>query len=102
MIKVFFYFRTNTHEARAADHQFLAILSACRDSCVANANMGPSLISTEEMMLLDVNPPKEHIDQFWIRQTEELIASKVKSIQDTLASESKKFADVQRSIRDTG
>merc|ERR1712029_1010631 len=41
-------------------------------------------------------------DQFWIRQTEELIASKVKSIQDTLASESKKFADVQRSIRDTG
>ena len=94
--------RTSTVEARSADHQFLGILSSCRDSCVASGNMGPSIITPEEMMLLDINPPKEHIDQFWIRQTEELIAAKVKSIQDTLASESKKFSDIQRSIRDTG
>ena len=53
-------------------------------------------------MLLDVNPPLETIDQFWIRQTEELIAVRVKSIQDTLAVESKKFAEVQKTIRDTG
>ena len=59
-------------------------------------------ISGEEMVLLDINPPRDTIDQFWIRQTEELIAVRVKSIQDTLAAETKKFAEVQRSIRDTG
>ena len=91
-------------EARAADHQFLGTLSACRDSCVASASLGPAgaSISGEEMVLLDINPPRDTIDQFWIRQTEELIAVRVKSIQDTLAAETKKFAEVQRSIRDTG
>ena len=88
-------------EARQADHQFLGILQSCRDSCVASAGMAPSGITAEEMMLLDVNPP-DNIDQFWIRQTEELIAVKVKSIQDTLTIDSKKFADIQRSIRDNG
>ena len=93
-----------TVEARAADHQFLGTLSACRDSCVASASLGPAgaSISGEEMVLLDINPPRDTIDQFWIRQTEELIAVRVKSIQDTLAAETKKFAEVQRSIRDTG
>ena len=42
-------------------------------------------ISQEETMLLDVNPPQENIDQFWIRQTEELMAARVESIQDQLA-----------------
>ena len=96
------YFRTNTVEARTADHQFLGILASCRDSCVAAAGLGPTGISQEEMMLLDVNPPLDNIDQFWIRQTEELIAVRVKSIQDTLAIESKKFAEVQKTIRNTG
>ena len=96
-----FFSRTNTVEARQADHQFLGILQTCRDSCVAKAGMAPSGITAEEMMLLDVNPP-DNIDQFWIRQTEELIAVKVKSIQDALAVDSKKFADIQRSIRDNG
>jgi len=91
-----------TVEARTADHQFLGILASCRDSCVAAAGLGPTGISQEEMVLLDVNPPLETIDQFWIRQTEELIAVRVKSIQDTLAVESKKFAEVQKTIRDTG
>jgi len=59
-------------------------------------------ISPEETMLLDVNPPLENIDQFWIRQTEELIASRVKSIQDKLAGENKKFSEVQRVIQDIG
>ena len=94
--------RTNTVEARQGDHQFLGILAACRDSCLAGAGMGPSNINTEEMMLLDLNPPRESIDQFWIRQTEELIAAKVKSIQDTLASENKQFTEVQRAIREIG
>ena len=31
-----------TVEARAADHQFLGTLSACRDSCVASASLGPA------------------------------------------------------------
>lgn len=54
------------------------------------------------MMLLDINPPSSTIDQFWIRQTEEIIAFRVKSIQDTLVTETKKFADIQKSIRSTG
>ncbi len=29
-----------------------------------------------------MNPPQERIDQFWIRQTEEIIASAVRKIQD--------------------
>jgi hypothetical protein len=29
-----------------------------------------------------MNPPQERIDQFWIRQTEEVIASAVRKIQD--------------------
>ncbi len=29
-----------------------------------------------------MNPPLERIDQFWIRQTEEIIASAVRKIQD--------------------
>ena len=53
-------------------------------------------------MLLDINPPSATIDQFWIRQTEEIIAFRVKSIQDTLATETKKFADIQKSIRSAG
>ena len=42
-------------------------------------------ISPEETMLLVVNPPQENIDQFRIRQTEELMAARVESIQDQLA-----------------
>ena len=38
-------------------------------------------------MLLAVNPPQQNIDQFWIKQTEETIASRVKSIQEQLAAE---------------
>ena len=96
-------FRTNTVEARQADHQFLGILQTCRECCLASESLAPqSAINTEEMMLLDVNPPLESIDQFWIRQTEEMIAMKVKSIQDILAADSKSFADVQRSIRENG
>ena len=53
-------------------------------------------------MLLDVNPPQEKIYQFWIRQTKELIAARVKSIQDQLAGENKKFSEVQRVIQDIG
>ena len=94
--------RTNTVEARQGDHQFLGILAACRDSCLAGAGLGPGNINPEEMMLLDLNPPRESIDQFWIRQTEELIAAKVKSIQDTLAAENKQFTEVQRAIREIG
>ena len=94
--------RTNTVEARQGDHQFLGILAACRDSCLAGAGLGPANINTEEMMLLDLNPPRETIDQFWIRQTEELIATKVKNIQETLALENKQFTEVQRAIREIG
>ena len=77
-------------------------MSSCRDSCLASASLGPSGISSEELTLLDINPPGDSIDQFWIRQTEDIIAIKVKSIQDTLAAETKKFSDVQKSIRNTG
>ena len=94
--------RTSTVEARQGDHQFLGILAACRDSCLAGAGLAPNTIHQEEMMLLDINPPREKIDQFWIRQTEELIAGKVKSIQDTLATENKQFSEVQRAIREIG
>jgi len=95
--------RTSTVEARAGDHQFLGILACCRDSSLALGSAGVGVgISPEETMLLDVNPPLENIDQFWIRQTEELIACRVKSIQDTLAGENKKFSEVQRSIQDIG
>ena len=42
-------------------------------------------ISPEKTMLLDVNPPQENNDPFWIRQTEAFIAARVESIQDQLA-----------------
>ena len=68
---------------------------------MTSASIGTG-INQEETMLLDVNPPKDSIDQFWIRQTEELIASRVKSIQDQLAGENKKFGEVQRVIQEIG
>ena len=46
--------------------------------------MGP-----EETMLMDVNPPQENIDKFWIRQTE---------VDRWLTEKNKKFSGVQRVI----
>ena len=61
--------RTSTAEARASDHQFLGILSLCRESCVAASEASKTAVglSPEEMHLLDLNPPKERVDKFWIR-----------------------------------
>jgi hypothetical protein len=42
----------------------------------------PTGLGEAELSLLDMNPPQERIDQFWIRQTEEIIASAVRKIQD--------------------
>jgi len=95
--------RTSTNEARASDHQFLAILAQARET--ANAQMESTEnfgLSTEELALLDVNPPQDNIDAFWIKQTEELIAARVKSIQDVVNLENGKFKDVQRGIQDIG
>ena len=79
-------------EARAADHQFLGILACFRDSNLAMGTAGLGAgISPEETMLLCVNPPQDNVNHFWIRQTEEMIAFRVKSIQDQLAAENKKY-----------
>ena len=49
-----------------------------------------------------MNPPQDNIDAFWIKQTEELIAARVKSIQDVVNLENGKFKDVQRGIQAIG
>ena len=60
-------------------------------SCAAleTGEFGGAGLGQEELQLLDVNPPQDRIDPFWIRQTEELIAGKVKSIQDLLVGENR-------------
>ena len=57
---------------------------------MGSAGLGAG-ISPEETMLLCVNPPQDNVNHFWIRQTEEMIAFRVKSIQDQLAAENKKY-----------
>ena len=59
-------------------------------------------MSGQELALLDMNPPQENIDSFWIRQTEELIRARVKSIRDVISAENGKFRDVHRVIQDIG
>jgi len=66
---------------------------------VKGALMG---LSSEETQLLDVNPPKERIDQFWIRQTEGLIATRVKAVQEQVAALNRRFADLARVIQEIG
>ena len=43
--------------------------SLYRESCVAASEASNTAVglSPEEMHLLDLNPPKERVDQFWIR-----------------------------------
>jgi len=48
----------------------------------------PTGLGEAELSLLDMNPPLERIDPFWIKQTEEIIASSVRKIQDQVRSES--------------
>ena len=58
----------------SGDHQFLGILACCRDISLAMTSVGIGTgIIQEEIMLLDINPPKDSIDQFWICQTEEQV-----------------------------
>ena len=47
--------------------------------------MQPTGLNEAELSLLDMNPPQERIDSFWIRQTEEIIASSVMKIQDQVS-----------------
>ena len=47
--------------------------------------MQPTGLNEAELSLLDMNPPQERIDSFWIRQTEEIIASSVRKIQDQVS-----------------
>merc|ERR1719228_730058 len=95
--------RTNTAEARTHDHQFLGILASCRESCVNATDRSTDVgLSSEETQLLDVNPPKERIDQFWIRQTEGLIATRVKAVQEQVAALNRRFADLARVIQEIG
>merc|ERR550517_743622 len=96
--------RTSTAEARASDHQFLGILSLCRESCVAASEASNTAVglSPEEMHLLDLNPPKERVDKFWIRQTESLIAERVKAVQEAAAGQNRKFSELARVIQEQG
>jgi hypothetical protein len=36
------------------------------------------LLETEEIALLDMNPPRDNIERFWIRQTEEIIGQSIR------------------------
>ena len=96
--------RTSTAEARASDHQFLGILSLCRESCVAASEASNTAVglSPEEMHLLDLNPPKDRVDKFWIRQTENLIAERVKAVQEAAAGQNRKFSELARVIQEQG
>ncbi len=48
-----------------------------------------------------MNPPQERIDQFWIRQTEEIIASAVRKIQDQVGRV-RKIQDQVGRVRNAG
>ncbi len=45
-----------------------------------------------------MNPPQERIDQFWIRQTEEIIASAVRKIQDQVG----RVRKIQHPVAESG
>ena len=96
--------RTATAEARASDHQFLGILTLCRESCVTASEASNTAVglSPEEIQLLDLNPPQDRIDKFWIRQTEGLIAGRVKSVQELTVGQNRRFSEVARLIQDIG
>ena len=59
-------------------------------------------LSPEEMHLLDLNPPKDRVDKFWIRQTESLIAERVKAVQEAAAGQNRKFSELARVIQEQG
>jgi hypothetical protein len=51
------------------------------------------------MNLLDMNPPQERIDPFWIRQTEEIIAAAVRKVQDQVSSRTSFPEDLEEKQR---
>ena len=73
-------------------------------------------LSPEEMHLLDLNPPKDRVDKFWIRwvfflwvcsdekenlfrQTESQIAERVKAVQEAAAGQNRKISELARVIQ---
>jgi len=93
--------RTKTPEAQASDHQFLNILTMARESAGLRQMQKASGLSEEEMSLLDMNPPAGPIDRFWIRQTEDIIASTVRSIQDQVSGTNKHCTLALRRLSDS-
>ena len=93
--------RTKTPEATASDHQFLNILTMARESAALRQMQESSGLTEQEMLLLDMNPPTGPIDRFWIRQTEETIASTVRSIQDQVVGNNKHCGLALRRLTDS-
>jgi hypothetical protein len=96
--------RTATAEARASDHQFIAMLAIAREGCLAASEASNTAVglSQEEIQLFDLNPPADRIDQFWTRQTEGLIAEHVRAVQDQTGGQNRRFAELARVIQDSG
>ena len=53
------------------------------------------------MQLLDMNPPANQVDKFWIKQTEDIIAATVRSIQDKVSYTNKQAMVAQRRLSDS-
>jgi len=90
---------TNTPDSQGSDHEFFKILSMARESAGNDVDAPAGmLLETEEIALLDMNPPKDNIERFWIRQTEEIIGQSIRSVQERVVSMNKECSTAVRGL----
>ena len=106
--------RTQTTESVASDSAFVALVTECQNAfALKSAQAQNQTLTEQELALFSMNPPKEvapiandlgggmidfTIDRNWILETEEAIATRVKTAQNELIQENQRLTSALSSL----